>query len=244
MRIVRGAASNNNTLNFETANYKVEAKLNKNSFSLEESEIKSKNKFIANIPIINNLYNLIMKFIIKENGITTINILPVGLVIIYIIDKFYFRMLLPDITYFLYIIFLGIYVKRIKIDKIHGAEHMVLNYYLKHSKTSSVKNIRKESTACFACGTTHMIIILCFLFVLKIFIDDFILRYIISYLLSSNIILYSSQYKIIYNILTPLFWISGMVQKILFVSKPEKIHLEMGIAVINKLEQLENKIRK
>jgi len=243
MEILAGGATNENSIYFKSNNYIVTATLNKkeNTFDLEEKKLSKNNKTINKIPIINLLYRLLTSLTIKKDNYTSINVLPCGLLLIYLIDKIFLHIYLVDYIYVLYFAFLVIYAKFLNIKEMHGAEHMTINYYFKnhHVSEQDIEKIYKENKSIFACGTTCYIIILISLFLLKLIINDFMIRFIVSYIFAHEIICISYKNKFFKRLFSPLFFISGLIQELLFISKPKEIHLKMAIAVINRLEELE-----
>jgi uncharacterized protein YqhQ len=239
-----GGATNTNSIYFESSSYKVEAILNKdtNEITLNEKRLNKKSDKINKIPIVNVIYNLLKSLIIENNNRTGINVLPCVLVLSYILDKFLFRINLPDYLYLLYFLFVVIFAKLTNMRKMHGAEHMTFNYYDRNRKISydNFDEIMREKRSVYACGTTHSIINITLLFVLKFIINDFMIRFILSNIISYNAVYLSYKYKIVKKILSPIFYISGILQIIFFISKPEDIHIKMAIATINRLEELEN----
>jgi len=247
IEIISGGATNDNSIYFQTDENTVIAKLNKdeNTFVLNEEKNKYINNKIFKIPVVNTIYKLFSCAIIKEQNKISINFLPCLLVVIYISDKVYFNMNLPEYSYLLYILLLSLVSKITNMSQLHGAEHMTYNYYSNHYNISieNIKDVKLENKSIYACGTTNYIIIGILLFLFETFIGDFMIKLILFNAISYYIINLSYKYKIVRKLFSPLFFISGLIQVPLFISKPKDVHLKMAISVINRLEQLENKLK-
>jgi uncharacterized protein YqhQ len=235
--ITSGGATSDNSIEFTTYNFKVTSVLENSNINVKEEKRTTNKNFIWKIPVLNILAQLI--YSLFNNGVK-----PYILLISYIIDVLILKINLPDYLYLSYFFILSIVVKITNIKELHGAEHMIYNYYVKKQKISNedIDEILKGKTSVFSCGTTVFILNLLFLFSFKLVINDFIIRFIIANIISYNAVMLSHKYYIVRKILSPIFFISNIIQEIMFVSKPKKIHLEIGISAIKKLEELEENL--
>lgn len=131
------------------------------------------------------------------------------------------------------------------IKKLHGAEHAIYNFYRKKNSLNnwSYNRIKNESRIVNHCGTTQYILIAILIFIEKLFIDDFFIRYLIAIGISNEIIRISDN-KFFNILFKPLFFISGIIQKYLYTAQPDDIHIDMAIESIEKLGELENNYKK
>lgn len=189
--------------------------------------------------IIGAIYGLITSLYYKDEK--KVNGIPLAFIIIYLVDKFKFQMNLPLYAYISYLLFLAIIMKVNAIGKIHGAEHMIYNYYTKHKSINenNLEEVKHEKRSVFACRTTRWILILIFMVALQFILSDWLLIYIISYITAREIVFISYKYDKVKTIFSPLYFVSGIIQTVLYTETPRDIHLLMGIKSINRLEELE-----
>jgi uncharacterized protein YqhQ len=125
--------------------------------------------------------------------------------------------------------------------KYHAAEHMVSNA-TDRGIGLTISNVRKQSRVHSQCGTNlSMFIVLSFLFLSPI---NIWLIFKIMMAWSIGLEIYIADHKIVNVFLKPIYWIGGQAQKYVFTSNPQTEHLEVAIACMIRLEQLEKRKKK
>lgn len=140
---------------------------------------------------------------------------------------------LPDAAIFVVLIlFLKVF-----IGKYHGAEHMVFNAY-SENKTLTLDNVKKSSRVSRRCGSNLVIFIILFNSLFSI-----VLPFEISMLVSLSLgyEIFKSKRKTAKRFSQLFYKIGGLLQYLLFTSKPNNDQLEVALAAFNKLLALENK---
>ncbi|MDF2958622.1 MAG: hypothetical protein K0S39_357 [Paenibacillus sp.] len=120
--------------------------------------------------------------------------------------------------------------------KYHAAEHMVANA-LERGWKLTVSNVQMQSRVHFRCGTNLTVfigLVILLLFPIKIW---FILKMVIAWSIGMEIFLVN--HKLLNVVLKPFYWIGGLAQRFLFTSKPRTEHIEVAIACMKRLEELE-----
>ena len=131
----------------------------------------------------------------------------------------------------------AIYMKITQTAKFHAAEHMGIAT-IEKGLTITSENICKQSRIHKNCGTNLVI----FIFLIILILESLGLNILISVLIS-----YSVAYELfrlkegkIYKLLTPVYLVGFFVQKYLYTSKPDEIHIKTAEIGLNKLKELEN----
>ena len=245
MKIIGGAASSENELILLSDNFEAKAKLNKktNEIEISDNPQNIKGNVLFKIPIIRGIYVYFKQYLFSQEKFG-LELLHVGLIVFCVINIF-IPNVKPDYFYYAYVLMIVIVMKINNISKLHGAEHTIYNYYKKFGSISewNYEDLKKESRIVNHCGTTQYILIIIFLFIQSFFIGNFIIRYLISISISYEI-MYDPDNKIVNILLKPLFLLSGIIQKYLFTAKPENIHIDMGIKLVLKLQELESEKEK
>lgn len=151
-------------------------------------------------------------------------IIPIGLILIIINMKF---------------------IKR-DLSQFHSAEHMAISC-IKNQEEITINNIRKQPNISLTCGsTTAIVITITYIIVnilsLKIF--PFISNYILIIITTSVIFieLFKAIYLLYYknnHFLKKLEELVLLLQKFLFLSKPEEKHIKLAYETLKELDRLE-----
>lgn len=244
--ILGGGTEQNLELHLYSNNHKATSKYDKDGnfqIKVEEHHMNNKSKIIR-MPFIRGLYIYFSENVTDSENKRkiTLNLLDVIVVIIYMLDKFYLKISLMDYVYVLFICFYFILALVHKnMVELHGAEHMLTNYYDKNHKAnlSDINEIKKYSIIHERCGSNFYGINLAILLLLKIFINDFIVRFIIMQSLSYEIATMKKN-NIVYYLIYPLLAFGMLTQKLFFVKQPKDKDVEQAIRTVQELEKYEN----
>lgn len=247
INILGGGTTNYCELELYSDNFKATSKYNKNyklEIKVEPSEIDIKNKY-AKIPFIRGLYIYLFQNVTtsKKSRKFKLNGFNLIAMVIYILDKFYLKISLMDYVYVLFtLLYFIIALANKRMIELHGAEHMIGNYYDKCHKVdlNDINEIKKTSIIHERCSSNYFIMKIVILFSLKIFINDFMIRFILMISLKQEIISERDNNKIIYYLTYPLYSIGMLTQRIIFVRYPKDKDIEQAIKTILELEKYEN----
>lgn len=247
INILGGGTAPNLTLTLYSDNYKATSIYDKDcklEIKVESHGLTNKNKYMK-ISFIRGLYIYIFENVTTSGNIRKIklNLLDLISIAIYILDKLYFKISLMDYVYVLFTIMCCVIALiDTRMIEVHGAEHMIANYYDKNHKVnlSDMSEIRKASIMHKRCSTNFYGIKLAILFLLKIFINDFMIRFILMISFEYEIIK-NKDNKIIYCLSYPLYSVGMLIQRIFFVRQPKDKDIEQAIRTVQELEKYENK---
>lgn len=247
--MILGGRALTNGIEIESDNYLVQArrengKININIDELEDDDsIKSKiESLFENIPIIRGIVNylfmnkfnviFILLFIISDFGKS----IKVNTSVSYIFLGFSSVILIILCSVLLYFI-----INQRSFLKYHGVEHKVINTY-EGSKEINIQNVINASRVNYRCGTIYVIFLILSFTALSFFINYFSIKYLlIKYLLSIGVSyeLFRSS-KLEKGLFKYIYRLGGWFQKYLTTLEPNEEQLEVGIACLNKILELES----
>lgn len=240
---ILGGEADGKRLILYSNNYKAESTLKDDKFDVKiySNNIIENNNYMK-IPFIRGIYIYLMQNVSEGSNKrkVTINLFDILAIFIYLLDKLYFKISLMDYVYILFMIMHISLVRDRNIIELHGAEHMIANYYNKfHSiDINDINKIKKSSIVHIRCGTNFYGIQIFILLLLKLFINDYMIRFFIMTSLVYEIS--SSDSKILYYITYPLYTMGMFIQRLFFVRQPKDAHIEQAIKTVQELEKYEN----
>ena len=244
MRILGGSTTSDLELTFYSEKYKITSQYtidNILKIHLSPHDMNKTNKF-SKLPFIRGLYIYISKKFTGTNLKTLkMDWLFILFIAVYILDNFFLHLSLSDYIYTSFIFFhFVVAVKNKRMIELHGAEHMIGNYYDKHNEVSleNIEEVKKHSIIHERCGSNFFGIKLTILFLSKFFIRDFMVRFAIMEALAYEIIAYREN-KIVYYLSYPLYMLGMWGQKFFFVRYPKDEDIKMAITTVLVLENEE-----
>lgn len=239
---ILGGEADGKKLILYSDNYKAESIYINDKLEIKvDSHVIAENNKYTQIPFIRGIYIFFMQNVTKgEKRKITIKLFDILALFVYILGNF-IKISLMDYIYVLFMLVHGISASLDKsVIELHGAEHMITNYYNKFHKidTNDIERIRKVSIIHKRCGSNFYIIQVIILLLLKFFINDYMIRYFIMISLIYEIS--SSDSKLVYCITYPLYVIGMLIQRLFFVRKPKDKDIEMAIKTVKELEKYEN----
>ncbi|AIQ45046.1 hypothetical protein R70723_03345 [Paenibacillus sp. FSL R7-0273] len=120
--------------------------------------------------------------------------------------------------------------------KFHAAEHMAANAYDRGWKLN-VPNVQQQSRVHPQCGTNLAVFIVLVMILISPIQIWFIAKIIIGWSVGMEI--FMVDHKFFNILLKPFYWLGALAQRWLFTSKPQTEHIEVAIACLKHLEELE-----
>jgi len=242
---ILGGEADGKKLILYSDHYKAESIFKDNELEIKVTSNKmTENNKYTQIPFIRGIYIFFMQKVSKgdkKKRKITINIFDIMALFLYLLDNIIFRISLMDYVYILFMLIHGFSVLFDKnIAELHGAEHMISNYYNKFHKISinDINKIKKSSVVHSRCGSNFYGMQIIILLLLKFLIDDYMIRYFIMTSLVYEIS--SSDSKILYCITYPLYIIGMLMQRLFFVKQPKDIDIKQAIKTVQELEEYDN----
>jgi uncharacterized protein YqhQ len=246
MKLLGGAASSENSIIFYSEHYTATAFLESKTqtINISFSEHKLNNdKLYLKIPILRRLILDFYQRYIHDNKLS-VDVYTVASIIIYTLDKIFLNINPLKYLYGVYYLLFFIFIKSSDVSKIHGAEHAVYNHYNKDKKLNNIESIKKEKLEVDRCGTTSYITNLILFYVSCIFLDDFMIQYLITKGFSTEIVVLIESNKVANKIGKPIIKLSRFLQRTMLTKRPDDIHVKMAIMAVKKLEELELNYKK
>jgi uncharacterized protein YqhQ len=166
------------------------------------------------------------------------------LLVAYILDILLLKISLADFIYFVITVYLFLSIRTNKtMRELHGAEHMIFNYYNKYKKINmnEMDQIKKSSILSGQCGTNNYIINIVVLFLFKFIINDFMIRYFLMISLVYELNYLYAKYKTTHYLLNIIFKPTTLLQRMFFVYPPKDKDIEQAIRTVEELEKYEHK---
>lgn len=239
---ILGGEADGKKLILYSNNYKAESIYNKDEFEVKVTSHKmTENNKYTQIPFIRGIYIYLMQNVSEgKKKKVTINIFDIIALFLYLLGNIIFKISLMDYIYVLFMLIHGFSVLFDKnIAELHGAEHMISNYYNKFHKISmnDINKIKKSSVVHSRCGSNFYGMQIIVLLLLKLFINDYMIRYFIMTSLVYEIS--SSDSKFIYYLTYPLYAFGMLTQRLFFVKQPKYKDIEQAIQTVQELEKYE-----
>jgi len=214
---------------------------------LKEEKLKTKNKYeniIKKIPLIRGIYSfmftngtlflrlLILLMIIQDIlGFAKTNIQNLSI----ISNLYLFILLIISIISIIFYVYSFVYLK--KFLQYHGAEHKTINAF-ENNIPLNIIEVKKCSRVNYRCGTIFAIFILLCILILSKFISFISLIFLIAVGIAEELYSNDTLYKYGFKY---LYVLGGYIQKYLTTLEPNEKQLEVGIACMKKLIEIENK---
>ncbi|MED4399975.1 DUF1385 domain-containing protein [Metabacillus fastidiosus] len=128
-------------------------------------------------------------------------------------------------------------IKFTETGKYHSAEHMAINAY-ENNVDLNLHNVRKQERYHSLCGSNFVIMRMFILITGMIFNVNFLIMFIIAYLVSDEIVHYLDDNKKRFAFIHKLL---KYIQVSLYTAMPEDKHLKLAVKTLNKLIKLEGK---
>lgn len=245
INLLGGGTTNNCKLILYSDNFKAISEYNKEGeleINVTSHKIISKNK-LKKVPFLRGIYTHILKNVSKsENGNIKLTLESINVIVLigYIIERFILKINIMDYIYLLYdcIIFIVIVTNKNMIE-LHGAEHMIDNYYRKNKNLNDIDTIKSFSIIHKQCSTNDYGIELAILFLLKLFISDFLIRFLLMRSIMYEIDYNKNRSKLIKYVTYPLYGFGMLTQRLFFVRYPKDKDINQAIQTVKELERHE-----
>ncbi len=183
----------------------------------------------------------------QDSRVLKINIMPLLFIILYVTDKMYFHINLATYFYLtFYLVLLVIAKCNDQLIRLHGAEHKVAVYYIDSGGLKDLSGILNTRRTTIKCGIIHDMFELIFFCIAAMLIKDSLIAAVLSYIIG-----YLSYYTVLDHenlrkniVIMPILKISEFVQEKLMTAEPSGNDIALAIAVIERLEELENGMNK
>lgn len=249
--MINGGSAGFNSVTFYGDHYRVTATQHRNIIELQESIIEEEklsyiNDLMSRIPFIRGVWIILKEFLILRKLVL---ILSLGILLYFILNSNLIdenslniinntleeHSILVQIISF---IFIGtMLIKLTPLGKYHAAEHMAANTF-KRNKNFTVEDVIMSSRVHNSCGTNLVVFVFIFLFIFSFFIEGFMI-FLASWSFGYEVVIIENRW--IKKILEPFYLIGGIMQYMLFTSKPEVKHIKVAIKAIERLIELEEK---
>lgn len=249
--MINGGSAGFNSVTFYSDHYRVTATQHKNIIELQESTIEEEklsyiNDLMSRIPFIRGIWVVFKEFLILRKLVL---ILSLGILLYFILSSNMIdenslniinntleeHFILSQII--LFIFFGTMLIKLTPLGKYHAAEHMAANTF-KRDKSFTVENVMISSRIHNSCGTNLVVFVFIFLFIFSYYIEGF-MTFLASWSFGYEVFIIENRW--LKKFLKPFYLIGGILQYMLFTSKPEVKHIEVAMKAIERLIELEER---